>query len=309
LDNHFSDNSRAFRAALWLEFVVSSASGHRLVRLSNGAHSVHSLAYAETMHPGLGPAGEAEALYVRQLRLGERLKEHTGEFVVWDVGLGAAANALTVLRVTRDAPAIVRLISFDHSTEPLQFALQHAAEMGYFGGYESDARRLLTDGCVAWRNDEQTVTWELHLTDFPALLRDQEAGCLPKPHAILFDPYSPARNPAMWTLRLFTDLFCLLDPARPCALATYSRSTMLRVTLLLAGFCVGRGRATGRKEETTVAANAPGLVEEPLDRSWLERARRSGSAEPLAMPAYRQTPLTGESWERLRSHPQFGDAH
>jgi hypothetical protein len=38
---------------------------------------------------------------------------------------------------------------------------------------------------------------------------------IPKPHAILFDAFSPARNPAMWTLPLFQDLLSLLDPRRP----------------------------------------------------------------------------------------------
>ena len=84
---------------------MTEATGYKLVRLRNGAHSVHSLAYGETMHPGLGPVAEAEALYVRQLKLCERLQNHTGEFVIWDIGLGAAANALTVLRATRD-PAL-----------------------------------------------------------------------------------------------------------------------------------------------------------------------------------------------------------
>ena len=48
----------------------------------------------------------------------------------------------------------------------------------------------------------------------------------------------------MWSQPLFAELYRLLDPARPCALATYSRSTMLRVALLLAGFFVGTGDAT-----------------------------------------------------------------
>ena len=60
----------------------------------------------------------------------------------------------------------------------------------------------------------------------------------------------------MWTLPLFENLFRALDPARPCALTTYSRSTMIRATLLLAGFFVGTGQATGLKEETTMAANS-----------------------------------------------------
>jgi queuine tRNA-ribosyltransferase len=80
---------------------------------------------------------------------------------------------------------------------------------------------------------------------------------------------------------------------------------MIRVALLLAGFHVGRGHAAGRKEETTVAANAPTLIEAPLDRRWLERARRSSSAEPLEEPVYRRAPLTEATWERLHRHPQF----
>jgi tRNA U34 5-methylaminomethyl-2-thiouridine-forming methyltransferase MnmC len=125
------------------------------------------------------------------------------------------------------------------------------------------------------------------------------------PHAILFDAFSPAKNPAMWTLPLFTNLFRLLDPARPCNLTTYSRSTMLRVALLLAGFFVGPGVPSGMKEETTVAANCLSLLDTPLDRRWLERARRSDSAAPMREPIYRRAPLSQESWETLRAHPQF----
>ena len=67
---------------------------YKLVQLRNGAHAVYVASYDEKMHPGLGPAAEAEALYVRQLKVRERMQQHAGEFVVWDVGLGAAANAL-----------------------------------------------------------------------------------------------------------------------------------------------------------------------------------------------------------------------
>ena len=89
---------------------------------------------------------------------------------------------------------------------------------------------------------------------------------------------------------------------------TYSRSTMLRVTLLLAGFFVGVGRATGEKEETTIAANVPELLDEPLPSAWLQRVRESRSAEPLREPVYRQAPLSPASWEKLLQHPQFRQA-
>ena len=249
---------------------------------------MRSLADDETFHPVVGPVAEAEALYVNQLRLRERLKNHSGEFVIWDVGLGAAANALTVLRATKDIACKIHLVSFDHTLEPLEFALKHAAELGYFGGYENHLKEFLREHRVNFQDGAQSVNWEFHLGDFPdvsgrnlAQTKIQKSS----PHAILFDAYSPAKNPAMWTLPLFTNLFQLLDPQRPCALPTYSRSTILRVTLLLAGFFVGVGHATGEKEETTIAANDLSLIAEPLDLPLADRARRSHSAEPMMEPS------------------------
>jgi len=282
-----------------------ATAGHKLIQLHNGAYAVYSSAFGEKMHPGPGPAAEAEALYIRQLKICERMENHSGEFVVWDVGLGAAANALTLLRLTRDLKCPLRLVSFDNTSEPLTFALEHADQLGYLRGYEATVKSLLDSGNVRFVDRAHEVNWHFHLADFPSLLTASEARGLPKPHSIFFDAFSPAKNPALWTLTLFTHLFHLLDPARPCNLTTYSRSTMLRVTLLLAGFFVGRGIPTGLKEETTIAANALGLIETPLDRKWLERAHRSRSAEPLHETVYSQRPLSVESLEMLQRHKQF----
>jgi hypothetical protein len=298
--------------------------GYELVRLASGDYSIHSLAYGETFHPFIGPVAEAEALYVNQLQLRERLKQQAGEFVVWDVGLGAAANTLTILRATRDLRCPLRLVSFDSTIEPLRFALRHAGVFDYFGGYESQTRAVLEQRAIQFTDGAHEVDWRLLLGDFPRWLaqsperrmahrrkagRDskgaKEEFVIPPPHVILFDPFSPARNPAMWTLPLFANLFRRLSLQRPCALSTYSRSTMTRMTLLQAGFFVGAGRATGAKEETTIAANTLELVSRPLGRRWLDRARRSHSAEPMVEGVYRVAPLTAVSWEKLQAHPQF----
>jgi tRNA U34 5-methylaminomethyl-2-thiouridine-forming methyltransferase MnmC len=281
--------------------------GYRIVKLANGAHSVHSLAHDETFHPVIGPVAEAQALYVRQLRLLERIEKHTGDFVVWDVGLGAAANAVTVLRAAERLPCSIHLVSFDHTLDPLEFALRNTEHLNYLVGYEKYLTSLLLNRQISFVTGQQTVRWEVHVADFPTLLTQPLSKTFAKPHAILFDAFSPAKNPAMWTQPLFANLFRLLDPSRPCAIPTYSRSTMLRVTLLLAGFCVGVGYATGEKEETTVAANTLELIAQPLDRGWLQRARRSTSAEPMWQPVYRQSPLQPQTWAQLQQHSQFAD--
>jgi tRNA U34 5-methylaminomethyl-2-thiouridine-forming methyltransferase MnmC len=284
---------------------VHSASAYRIVKLASGAHSVHSLAHHETFHPVIGPAAEAEALYVGQLGLVERVRGHAGDFVVWDVGLGAAANVVTLLRTTRHLPCSLTVVSFDHTLEPLAFALRHTDHLDYLKSYEPQIERLLRERRTSVDTPLQRVQWEVHVADFPTLVAQPAARAFPKPHVVMFDAFSPAKNPAMWTQPLFANLFRLLDPDRPCALPTYSRSTMLRVTLLLAGFFVGVGHATGEKEETTIAANTLEQLSEPLDRRWLERARRSTSAEPMWEPVYRQAPLSDGTWEKLRAHAQF----
>jgi len=273
--------------------------------LANGVASVYAADYDETFHPVIGPVAEAEALYVKQLRLPERVHDCTEDFVIWDVGLGAAANVLTVLRAVSNHERMLRIVSFDCTLEPLQFVLQQAAELGYFGGFEEPVQKLLCDQRVTFDRGATRIDWNVHVADFPQHIASADAERLPRPHAILFDAFSPATNAAMWTQPLFARIYQLLDPQRPCALPTYSRSTMLRVSLLLAGFCVGVGHATGEKEETTIAANTMTLIDEPLDGKWLERAHRSTSAEPLWTPEYRQARMSEETWERLNAHPQF----
>ncbi len=291
---------------------------YTLVPLANGTVSIRLLANGETFHPVIGPMAEAEALYIRQLKLRERAtcRRHlagTGTrqdaggtlepFVIWDVGLGAGGNVMTTLRSLKDVSAHLHILSFDHTLGAFRFALEHAEALQFPVGFETVLDELLRTQRTKFRHGALKVSWEIHVGDFPSALAADPNW--PAPHAIFFDAFSPARNPAMWTLPLFENLFRRLDLQRPCALATYSRSTIPRVTLLLAGFFVGAGEPIAEKEETTVAANSLALIERPLDARWLERARTSHSAEPLCANEYRIAPLAPETWERLRAHPQF----
>jgi len=293
---------------------------YEIVQLRNGTCSVRSLADAETFHPGIGPVAEAEALYVRQLELPERVAESNDEFVIWDVGLGAAANALTAIRLIHEHLAnlqttdeqnpftkSLRIISFDQTSAAAAFALQHGPELSYPIGFETLLRDLIQTRRAVANNSTLKLEWTLNLGDFPSRLANDAAPDLPAPHAILFDPHSPKKNPAMWTVQLFSNLIRRLDPDQPCSLANFTRSTLARTAMLLGGFYVGRGHASGLKEETTVAANRIELLSEPLDRAWLETVKRSGSAEPLRDAQYQQSPLSDETWELLQRHPQFAN--
>jgi tRNA U34 5-methylaminomethyl-2-thiouridine-forming methyltransferase MnmC len=276
---------------------------YELVRLRNGTFSVRSSVDRETFHPVAGPIAEAEALYVRQLRLRERA---VGEFVIWDIGLGAGGNALTAIRHLSDTSARIHIISFDRTTEALRFASAHAVALEFPIGFESEIATALRMNSVEFARGPLQVRWELKLGDFPAQMGiAAEQRDVPSPDVIFFDAFSPKRNPEMWTLTLFENLFRILEPGKPCSLATFSRSTAVRVAMLLGGFFVGVGDPVSEKEETTTAANSLELISNPLDFKWLQRAKISRNAEPLRGPVYRQHPLSPRTWEQLRAHPQF----
>jgi len=266
-----------------------------IVTVQAGVCSIRSREFGETFHPVIGPMAEARALHVNGARLRQRLAVMKEALVVWDVGLGAAANALAVIEAA--GGKLVELHSFDRSTAPLAFALKHADQLGYLAAHRPAVERLLATG----RAPAGSVDWFFHPGDFAETLNSAN---VPAPHAILYDPYSPATNPDMWALEHFTNLHARLDPARSCLLTNYTRSTAVRVTLLLAGFFVGRGPATGEKAETTVAANAPALLKEPLDREWLDRVSRSTRGAPLRRG--RTVGVIGANdLARLKAHLQF----
>ena len=96
------------------------------VVLGSGEVSIRDRRSGEIMHPGLGPEREAELLYVRQTRLAERLRESTSEPLrVLDVGLGAATNALAMIRCAEETPPTreLRLTSLERDDGALRLAL------------------------------------------------------------------------------------------------------------------------------------------------------------------------------------------
>jgi hypothetical protein len=168
-----------------------------------------------------------------------------------------------------DGMGRVELRSFDLTLEALRFALEHAEELGYPNKWRGEIGEVLRCGRV----QVGRVCWRVEVGDFRAEIGTEGSKGSKGPGAILFDPYSPAANPGMWTREVFRGIRECAD--EDCTLTSYSRSTVTRARLMLAGWYVGRGAATGEKTETTIAATRMELLREPLTRDWLERVRRS----------------------------------
>jgi len=261
---------------------------------------IRDMTSGEVMHPGSDPSQEAQLLYLEQSRLVARLLVAADEpLVVWDVGLGAAANAMAAvlaaegLGLASDARRLV-LVSFENDLDSLKLALDHPRWFKHL--HHAAPRAVLSED--RWVNGGAAIDWRLMRGDFSARKFDA-----PSPDIIFFDPFSFKTDSALWTLPAFREL-AQACAQKPAELFTYSYSTSVRAAMLAAGFYVAKGRATGPKAETTIGlsplAAAVPHGHELLGQEWLAKWRRSDAQTPFGVAAGDVT------WhDAVLEHPQF----
>jgi queuine tRNA-ribosyltransferase len=272
--------------------------GRYEVVIRNDVGYIRDMSSGEVMHLGAEPGEEARSLYVEQSRLLERLEASADRpVVVWDVGLGAASNAMAAIRAVEESSKLqatqFKLISFENDLDSLKLALDH---MQWFKHLRHAAPRALLSE-HRWSNDS-SIEWLLLGGDFA--LRKFDA---PAPDIIFFDPFSFKTDSALWTLAAFRELAALCTQ-KPVELFTYTYSTSVRAAMLAAGFYVAKGVGTGPKAETTIglsaSAGAMAHERELLGEEWLLKWRRSDAQAPFGIEA------GDTSWQdSVLNHPQF----
>lgn len=286
---------------------------YEIVRNQQGFYSIRQISSGEVMHSVNRPSDEAQALYIAQSRLTERLwlrpEGRDGkleELVIWDVGLGAASNAMAavtcfeaqVAREGADAVRPLQIISFERDLDPLLLATKKS---GRFPHLQHAAPAALL-GAGRWVHASGRLTWELVHGDFLAHL-----GTAAAPDLIFYDPFSAKTDAGLWTPAVFAQIQKRCA-GRAVELFTYSASTAVRAALLSAGFYVAEGVGTGPKESTTIAFTAERggangrFAGQLLGAGWLARWRRSEAKFPAGLTEDEQR----EFRARIESHPQFG---
>ncbi|MEO7412251.1 MAG: tRNA guanosine(34) transglycosylase Tgt [Opitutaceae bacterium] len=305
-----------------------------------GFNSVRQISSGEVMHSVNRPEDEANRLYIEQSCLATRLLlspalkingtapaaagksiatstaarpaetgSIAGELVIWDVGLGAATNAMAVLRCFERCQAEhgegalrpLRLVSFECDLDPLRLA---AGKAGYFPHVRHGAPQAILEHGF-WTHRSGGMHWELLHGDFRELFSAARA-----PDLIFYDPFSYKTDSALWTAETFTRIHAACA-SKPVELYTYSAATAVRVALLRAGFFVGEGVGIGPKSDTTIAfthaesANAHPRAPHLLGAEWLARWRRSSSKVPASVAIEARSDFE----KRIEGHPQFPASH
>ncbi|MHA3772442.1 tRNA guanosine(34) transglycosylase Tgt [Verrucomicrobiota bacterium sgz303538] len=279
-----------------------------------GFASIRHVPSGEIMHSCVPPIEEAQRLYIDQSNLSERVRLSEGgtpeaaePVVVWDVGLGAAANAMAAIRCYEEQAARgpvrpMRIISFENDLDSLRLAFRHSDKFRYL--HHSGPAGILKNG--GWESKQHAgLSWVLIPGNFLETMTQAPSA----PDVIFYDMFSSKTNCDEWTFEAFRRLFTVCK-GRDTELFTYTCSTAIRVALLAAGFYVAKGRSTGEKLETTIALTPEALRSpfqgrhELLSADWLKKWNRSGAKFPVEIgadqhPSFEKMILGHEQFQRL----------
>jgi queuine tRNA-ribosyltransferase len=278
-----------------------SLGDYRIHTAREGFSSILHVSSGEIMHSRTAPMDEACALYIDQSRLSERLLEagNPEPLKIWDVGLGAAANAMAAIRCFESAGASarpLRIISFENDLDSLRLAFRNNDLFPYLrhGGPAA----ILKSGL--WQSKSHPgLEWVLHEGDFLKLLDSADT-----PDLIFYDMFSGKTCAPAWTQEAFERVMSRCA-GRDVELFTYTCSTASRVAMLAAGFGLARGCNAGDKEETTIAFTSLEAARrrgrDVLGLDWLARWERSAAQFPSSLD-----PASREDFAReIRARPQF----
>jgi queuine tRNA-ribosyltransferase len=251
----------------------------------------------ELMHPLAPPFEEATKVYVQQIALDSLLLQaQDTPIVLWDVGLGAAANAMAAIRCAESISCRRRLVvySFESDLSSLRLAVDNLDKFSYLG--HPGPQRLLQDH--TWSSPNAHIQWHLVQGNFLESFLGVE-----KPTHIFYDPFSFRTDTELWTANCFNKIYQYISSGA-VTVVTYSTSTAVRAALLVAGFWVGYGRGIGTRPESTVAFTRPQQGEATtrlLGAAWYARWQRSSSQHPYDIEGLDIAPFQ----ERVSTHSQF----
>jgi queuine tRNA-ribosyltransferase len=158
------------------------------------------------MHGGNPPLEEAQRLYVEQPDLPAKLRSSTTDpLVIWDVGLGAAANSMAAIRcyeieAERGVVRPLQIISFEKDLDPLRLALRHHHRFTYLR--HSGPAILARAG--EWQSRQHpSLSWRLIEGDFPEAMSRVDS----LPTVIFYDMFSANSSSECWSGEVFRRLF------------------------------------------------------------------------------------------------------
>jgi tRNA U34 5-methylaminomethyl-2-thiouridine-forming methyltransferase MnmC len=221
----------------------SPSSFGEVVPTADGSLTIRHPDANECYHSTVGAAFEAQTLYIQHSGVTERLAQATRPIRVLDVGMGLGYNALSTVAAWAaiSSPSAVELVSLEINPD-LAAALASGTapwQRGWRDDWTAWSRTLRKvqenhewRAVIAHPSSPAICSWRVVIGD--AASQDLAALDIGSVDYIWQDPFSPQRNPSLWSAAWFAQLKSVATP--DCKLMTYSVARLVKDNLAAAGW-------------------------------------------------------------------------
>jgi len=202
-----------------------------LIKTKDGSFTFFSEEYKETYKSVSGALEEAEKKFIIPCNVRDNI-------TILDIGFGLGYNVVSALQKAKS----LKIISLEKDKE--LFSIIQSLEVPEKIKYNYEKVKLAAKN-LSYKDKDHEINIILGNAEETIKSIKEEFD------AVFLDPFSPKKNPELWSLEFLKDIFAVMK--KGAVLSTYSCAGQIRRNLVAAGFEVKDGPIVGRRAPSTIA--------------------------------------------------------
>jgi len=216
----------------------------KIIKTEDDSLSLYSDEYEQAMHSTSGAYQEALLKHIFPSMI---LESPRDELYVLDIGFGIGYNILAlIIEFTRkNTNQRLNIISLEKDN-----SINSLIRKIVFYDEREKIYAKIKDCFSTGSMDYDGWSIEIKFGDARKSVKELNAYIF---DAVFHDPYSPSKNPELWTVEFFKEIKNIMKEG--AILTTYSSASQIRMALAEAGFNIYKGPSVGKKREGTLASH------------------------------------------------------
>lgn len=217
-----------------------------LIKTDDGSTTLFLEEYEQAMH---STSGAYEESLLKHLLPSEILNKRNNPVNILDIGFGLGYNVLALIHEYSEKKRnnTINIISIEKEKTFIPFMNKIK-----FNDKRDISYELVKKAYSTGKAKEGKINILIKFGDARKIIQKLEHETF---DAVFQDPFSPSKNPELWSLEYFKTIYKLMK--KTGIMTTYSSANHIRRAMLEAGFYIRKGPSVGKKKEGTLASSAP----------------------------------------------------
>lgn len=214
-----------------------------LITTDDGSSTLFLEEYDQAMHSISGAYEESLLKHIIPSRI---LDVNSNSISALDIGFGLGYNvlALIVEFISKKKDSYLEIVSVEKEK-----CFSDFLSLIKFNDSRDKIYNFVKTVYISGEGNFNNISLKIIFGDARATIRELSGK---KFNAVFQDPFSPSKNPELWSVDYFLSIKNLISSDG--ILTTYSSADHIRRAMIEAGFNIGHGPSVGKKREGTIAS-------------------------------------------------------